>query len=159
MDERTDRSRTLCLCLPVWPGGLSRLIMSARRRTAPVLYDSASRLCLQNISSLQKWAETSCEIIKNSAMFEECREVVSNVDEFYANCVYDSCRSLSLRRVAILAIMMMMMMMMMTTTTTSTTTTTTTTDFATKWHKQSTEQGDETINSWGQEVKGQDHTD
>jgi len=92
-------------------------------------------------------------------MFEECREVVSNVDEFYANCVYDSCRSLSLRRVAILAIMMMMMMMMMTTTTTSTTTTTTTTDFATKWHKQSTEQGDETINSWGQEVKGQDHTD
>jgi len=36
-------------------------------------------------------------MIKNSAMFEECREVVSNVDEFYANCVYDSCRSASYR--------------------------------------------------------------
>ena len=47
----------------------------------------------QNISSLQKWAETSCEIIRTGAVFEECREVVSNVDEFYANCVYDSCRS------------------------------------------------------------------
>jgi len=53
---------------------------------------NVSSLNVQNISSLQKWAETSCELIKNSVMFEECREVVGNVDEFYANCVYDSCR-------------------------------------------------------------------
>jgi len=47
---------------------------------------------MQNLSSLQNWAETSCEIIRNSELFADCREVVSNVDEFYANCVYDSCR-------------------------------------------------------------------
>ena len=37
------------------------------------------------------WAKTTCRIIKEGSLFEECRSKVVNYDEFYKECLYDAC--------------------------------------------------------------------
>ncbi|CAG2184395.1 unnamed protein product [Mytilus edulis] len=60
-----------------------------------VTAESTEGPCTGALSNRLKWAEASCNII-NEDLFKECRQAIvggeSKVEEYYKNCLYDSCK-------------------------------------------------------------------
>lgn len=44
----------------------------------------------------ESWAVASCKVIMEGHVFKQCREKVTNYEDFYNDCLYDSCGLVSL---------------------------------------------------------------